>query len=57
MSDRPADIRCTSYGEVTYRGRSTGRVSYNDSGRLQFVDAATGRLNIIEGECRVVYDR
>lgn len=57
MSDRAADIRCTSYGQVTFQGRSTGRVSHTRSGRLQFVDAATGRLNLIDGECRVVYAR
>ncbi len=56
-SDRPADIRCVSYGQVLFQGRSTGRVRHTRSGRLQFVDAATGRLNIIDGDCRVVYAR
>ena len=54
-SDQPADITCWTYGTETFSGRSTGKVEYNDGGRIAFVDAANGRYTTIEGECRVVY--
>lgn len=54
-SDLPADITCWTYGTEVFKGRSTGKVSYNDGGRISFVDAANGRYTTIDGECRVVY--
>ena len=54
FSDKPADITCWSYGTQTYQGRSTGKVS-NRQDRTSFVDAATGRYTVLEGECRLVY--
>lgn len=54
-SDQPADITCWTYGTETFSGRSTGKVEYNDGGRIAFVDAANGRYTTIDGECRVVY--
>jgi len=56
FSDKPADITCWSYGTVTYQGRSTGKVS-NREGRVSFVDAANGRYTVVDGECRLVYDK
>ena len=56
FSDKPADITCWSYGTVTYEGRSTGKVS-NREGRVSFVDAASGRYTVVDGECRLVYDK
>ena len=53
--DQPADITCWTYGTETFSGRSTGKVEYNDGGRIAFVDAANGRYTTIDGECRVVY--
>jgi len=53
--DKPADITCWTYGLQTFSGRSTGKVEYNDEGRLAFVDAANGRYTTLDGECRVVY--
>lgn len=53
--DKPADITCWTYGTQNYAGRSTGKVEYDDGGRLSFVDAASGRYTTIEGDCRVVY--
>ena len=53
--DKPADITCWTYGTETFSGRSTGKVEYNDEGRLAFVDAANGRYTTLDGECRVVY--
>ena len=53
--DQPADITCWTYGTQNYAGRSTGKVEYDDGGRLSFVDAANGRYTTIEGDCRVVY--
>ena len=55
FSDQPADVTCWTYGTETYTGRSTGKVEYNDEGRIAFVDAANGRLTTIDGDCRVVY--
>lgn len=54
-TDRPADIICWSYGTETFKGRSTGKVEY-DEGRISFVDAASHRYTTIDGECRVVYE-
>ena len=54
-SDQPADITCWSYGVETFTGRSTGKVEYNDGGRIAFVDAANDRYTTVDGECRVVY--
>ena len=53
--DKPADITCWTYGTQTYAGRSTGKVEYDEGGRISFVDAANGRYTTIEGDCRVVY--
>ena len=53
--DKPADITCWTYGTENFRGRSTGKVEYDDGGRVSFVDAANGRYTTVEGECRVVY--
>lgn len=53
--DQAADITCWSYGEQTYSGRSTGKVEYDEGGRVSFVDAANGRYTTIEGDCRMVY--
>ena len=57
FEDRPADILCVGYGGVLYDGRSTGRIEFDETGRINFVDAASGRLMIVEGECRVAYAR
>jgi hypothetical protein len=54
-SDQPADIACWTYGTPTFAGRSTGKVEYNDGGRIAFVDASNGRYTTVDGECRVVY--
>ena len=54
-SDRPADITCWTYGTQNFTGRSTGKVEYDDGGRISFVDAATNRYTTIDGDCRVVY--
>ncbi len=53
--DQAADITCWSYGEQTYSGRSTGKVEYDEGGRVSFVDAANSRYTTIEGDCRMVY--
>ena len=54
-SDKPADIVCWTYGTQNFSGRSTGKVEYDEGGRISFVDAANGRYTTVEGECRVVY--
>lgn len=56
FSDRPARITCWSYGVLNFDGRSTGKVEYDDDGRISFVDAANDRYATIDGDCRVVYD-
>ncbi len=55
--DQPADIACWSYGEPVFSGRSTGKVEYDEGGRVSFVDAASGRYTTVDGDCRVVYLR
>lgn len=55
FGDQPADIACWTYGTETFRGRSTGKVEYDEGGRISFVDAANGRLTTVDGECRVTY--
>lgn len=55
LSDRPAAITCYTYGIMTFNGRSSGKVVYDDGGRTSFVDASTGRYTVIEGDCRTVY--
>jgi len=55
--DRAAAVTCYAYGTLTFEGTSTGKIVYDEGGRLTFVDAANGRLTTIEGECRVVYAR
>ena len=55
--DRPTTIVCTGYQGEIFNGRSTGRIEFDDAtGRLTFVDAATGGVVITEGECIVRYD-
>lgn len=56
MSDREARITCREYGEIMFDGRSTGKVVYDETGRINFINAATGGLEVLEGECRVSYD-
>jgi hypothetical protein len=53
--DRSADITCWTYGTQNFNGRSTGKVEYDDGGRISFVDAANNRYTTIDGDCRVVY--
>ncbi len=53
--DRPADITCWTYGTENFRGRSTGKVEYDEGGRVSFVDASNDRYTTVEGDCRVVY--
>jgi len=56
-NDRPADIVCWTYGTQNFAGRSTGKIEYDEGGRISFVDAANGRYTTVEGECRVVYSK
>jgi outer membrane lipoprotein-sorting protein len=56
FKDKPADITCWTYGTQSYQGRSTGKVSNRDGG-IAFVDAANGRYTVVDGECRLVYDK
>jgi len=53
--DKPADITCWTYGGENFKGRSTGKVEYDDGGRISFVDASNNRYTTIDGDCRVVY--
>jgi hypothetical protein len=54
-SDKPAQITCYTYGALTFDGWSTGKVIYDEGGRITFVDNANKRLTTIEGDCRIVY--
>lgn len=55
FADQAADITCWTYGTETFTGRSTGKVEYDEGGRISFVDAANGRFTTVEGDCRIVY--
>ena len=56
MSDREARVTCREYGEIMFDGRSTGKVVYDETGRINFINAATGGMEVLEGECRVSYN-
>lgn len=53
--DQPAEITCWTYGVENFTGRSTGKVEYDDGGRISFVDASNNRYTTVDGDCRVVY--
>lgn len=55
--DKPALIFCQGYNGVIFDGQSTGKIIYDEGGRYTFVNAQTGRLTVVEGECRVEYAR
>jgi hypothetical protein len=55
--DKPADITCWTYGTESFSGRSTGKVEYDEGGRISFVDAANQRYTTVDGDCRVVYSK
>jgi hypothetical protein len=54
-NDKPADILCQGYSGVLVDTRTTGRIEFDATGRIDFVDAKTGRLTKTEGECVVTY--
>jgi hypothetical protein len=55
-SDRPAYVKCTTIGgSPMYEGWTSGRVIYDDGGRLTFTDGSSKRLITTEGECIVRY--
>lgn len=54
-SDQPAAVTCWTYGVVTFDGQSTGRVLRDADGFVSFVDAASRRFTVVEGDCRIVY--
>ena len=56
-SDKRASVTCFTYGQLTFNGWSTGRIEYDEGGKISFVDQANGRYTVIEGDCRVVYAR
>lgn len=56
FTDKPSTIKCLHFGEVLYEGRTKGKVEADENGRITFVEAATGRLVAVEGECVVIYD-
>lgn len=57
VTDKPSTIRCLSYGQVLYAGRSKGKAEIDETGKLAFTDAATNQLTTVEGDCVVVSDR
>lgn len=56
FTDKPAHVSCWAYhaGKI-YDGQTKGKIKYDEGGRLNFVDAKTGRLVVVEGECVVWY--
>lgn len=57
FTDKPSTIRCLSYGQPLYVGRSKGKAEIDETGKLAFTDAATNQLTTVEGDCVVVSDR
>ncbi len=50
-TDQPAHVKCTSYsGEVLVDATAKGKVAFEE-GRVAFVDRATGKYVVTEGEC------
>lgn len=57
-NDKPAHITCTGYASgVMVDTDTTGKVSFEEGGRISFVDAKTGGFVTTEGECVVRYAR
>lgn len=56
-NDKPAHISCNGYTGPMVDTDTTGRIEYDDGGRITFVDAKTHRLVKTEGECVVTYAR
>ena len=54
-NDKPARIMCMGYSGVMVDTTTTGRIEFDSTGRIDFVDAQTGRLTKTEGECVVTY--
>ena len=53
--NRPAHIICTGYNGVLVDTNTLGRIEFDATGRIDFVDAKTGGLVKTEGECVVTY--
>lgn len=56
-SDRPARIVCSGYSGNMVDTTTTGRIEFDSTGRIDFVDAQTGGLVKTEGECVIRYAR
>ena len=44
-------VSCSGYTGPMYDGNSRGPVEYDETGRISFIDAQTGKLVKSEGEC------
>ncbi len=44
-------VTCVGYGGLMYDGNSRGPVTYDDTGRVSFIDAKSGKMVKSEGEC------
>lgn len=44
-------VTCVGYGGTMYDGNSSGPVEYDETGRISFIDAQTGKIVKSEGEC------
>jgi len=53
--DKPAHIICQGYNGMMVNTTTTGRIEFDATGRIDFVDDKTGRLTKTEGECVVSY--
>jgi len=44
-------VTCQGYSGVMYDGNTRGPVEYDETGRVSFIDAVSGKLVKSEGEC------
>jgi hypothetical protein len=44
-------VTCVGYQGLMYDGNSRGPVTYDENGRVSFIDAQTGKMIKSEGEC------
>lgn len=44
-------VTCQGYGGVLFDGDTRGPTTYDETGRVSFIDRSTGKLVKSEGEC------
>jgi hypothetical protein len=55
MTDRPAHITCYTYGVLIVDEDTSGKIEFDSTGRIDFIEAKTGDSVKTEGDCKVRY--